>query len=74
MLKIFDFEKMPVVEIVNELLVDASKRGASDIHLDPHEDFMKIRIRIDGNLIDYAEVPNAIRKNLIAFFSSSGIL
>ena len=65
MLKIFDFEKMPVVEIVNELLVDASKRGASDIHLDPHEDFMKIRIRIDGNLIDYAEVPNAIRKNLI---------
>lgn len=65
MLKIFDYEKMPVVEIVNELLVDASKRGASDIHLDPHEDFMKIRIRIDGNLIDYAEVPNAIRKNLI---------
>ena len=65
MLKIFDFEKIPVVEIVNELLVDASKRGASDIHLDPHEDFMKIRIRIDGNLIDYAEVPNAIRKNLI---------
>lgn len=65
MLKIFDFEKMPVVEIVNELLVDASKRGASDIHLDPHEDYMKIRIRIDGNLIDYAEVPNAIRKNLI---------
>lgn len=65
MLKIFDYEKMPVVEIVNELLVDASKRGASDIHLDPHEDFMKIRIRIDGNLIDYAEVPNTIRKNLI---------
>ena len=65
MLKIFDYEKMPVVEIVNELLIDASKRGASDIHLDPHEDFMKIRIRIDGDLIDYTEVPNAIRKNLI---------
>jgi len=65
MLKIFDYEKMPVVEIVNELLIDASKRGASDIHLDPHEEFMKIRIRIDGDLIDYAEVPNTIRKNLI---------
>ncbi|MEG0826101.1 MAG: ATPase, T2SS/T4P/T4SS family [Bacilli bacterium] len=65
MLKIFDYEKMPVVEIVNELLVDATKRGASDIHLDPHEDLMKIRIRIDGDLIDYSEVPNTIRKNLI---------
>ena len=30
-----------------------------------YEEFMKIRIRIDGNLIDYAEVPNTIRKNLI---------
>ena len=43
-LKKFDFEKMPVVEVVNEILVDASKKGASDIHFDPHEDFMKIRI------------------------------
>ena len=65
MLKKFDFEKMPVVEVVNEIMVDATKRGASDIHFDPHEDFMKIRIRIDGSLIDYAEVPNTIKKNLI---------
>lgn len=65
MLKIFDFEKMPVVEVVSELLVDAAKRGASDIHMDAHEEYMKIRIRIDGSLIDYAEVPNTIRKNLI---------
>ena len=35
MIKVFDFEKMPVVEIVNDILVDASKRGASDIHFDP---------------------------------------
>src|SRR5574344_2012081 len=65
MLKIFDFNKMPVVEVVNEILVDASKRGASDIHFDPWENFMKIRIRIDGQLIDYAEVPNTIKKNLV---------
>ncbi len=65
MLKKFDFEKMPVVEVVNEIMVDASKRGASDIHFDPLEEFMKIRIRIDGSLIDYAEVPNGIKKNLI---------
>ena len=65
MLRVFDFNKMPVVEVVNEILVDASKRGASDIHFDPWEEFMKVRIRIDGQLIDYAEVPNGIKKNLI---------
>ena len=65
MLKKFDFDKMPVVEVVNEILVDASKKGASDIHFDPHEDFMKIRIRIDGSLSDYSEVPNSIKKNLV---------
>lgn len=56
---------MPVVEVVNEIMVDATKRGASDIHFDPLEKFMKIRIRIDGSLMDYAEVPNTIKKNLI---------
>lgn len=64
MLKTFDYEKMPVVDVVNEILVDASKRGASDIHLDPLPSYLKIRIRIDGDLVDYAEVPNSIRKNL----------
>ncbi len=65
MLKQIDFEKTPVVEAVNEILVDASKRGASDIHFDPLEEYMKVRIRIDGQLHDYAEVPNSIKKNLI---------
>lgn len=65
MLKIYDYAKMPVVEVVNDILVDASKRGASDIHFDPMDNHMKIRIRIDGQLIDYADVPNEIKKNLI---------
>ncbi len=65
MLKNFDYDKTPVVEVVNEILVDSSKRGASDIHFDPLEDYMRIRIRIDGTLIDYAKVPNSIRKNLV---------
>lgn len=65
MLKIFEYDKVPIVEVVNEILVDSSKRGASDIHFDPREDFMQIRIRIDGQLIDYTEVPNEIKKNLI---------
>ena len=65
MIRQFDFEKMPVVEIVNEIMVDASKRGASDIHFDPLDEYMRIRIRIDGVLHNYATVPNSIKKNLI---------
>ncbi len=65
MLKVFDFNKMPVVEVVNEILVDSSKRGASDIHFDPWDEMMKVRIRIDGALVDYCEVPNTIKKNLV---------
>ena len=65
MLNNFDYEKTPVVEIVNRILVDSSKRGASDIHFDPAEEFVKVRIRIDGELIDYTEVPSLVAKNLI---------
>ena len=65
MLKQIDFEKTPVVEAVNDILVDASKRGASDIHFDPLEEYMRVRIRVDGQLHDYVEVPNSIKKNLI---------
>lgn len=65
MLKTFDYEKLPVVEVVNEILYDSSKRGASDIHFDPEENEMIVRIRIDGELMNYTSIPNAIKKNLI---------
>ena len=65
MIKTFDYEKLPVVEVVNEILYDASKRGASDIHFDPEENEMLVRIRIDGELLNYTTIPNALKKNLI---------
>ncbi len=40
----------PVVRLVNALLADAVKRGASDIHLEPEAAFLRIRYRIDGVL------------------------
>jgi general secretion pathway protein E/type IV pilus assembly protein PilB len=40
----------PMVRLVNALLVDAVKRGASDIHFEPEYAFMRIRYRIDGVL------------------------
>ncbi len=65
MLRNFDFNSTPIVDVVNDILVDAAKKGASDIHFDPYEKYMLIRIRIDGDLFDYAKVPNNIRNYLI---------
>ena len=65
MLRTFDFAKVPIVDIINDILVDSSKKGASDIHFDPYEDHLLIRIRIDGVLIDYAKVPEAYRDYLV---------
>lgn len=65
MLKTFDFQRIPIVDVVNEILVDASKRGASDIHFDPYEDYLLVRIRVDGDLFDYTQVPNTVRDYMI---------
>jgi len=65
MIKKYDFEKLPVVEIVNDILIEAAKRNASDIHFDPHEELLLVRVRLDGELVDYTEIPNIYQKNLI---------
>lgn len=61
----FDFEHNSIVEIVNEIIMDAIKKKASDIHFDPTKDTLMVRIRIDGELIDYAKIPNDLKKNVI---------
>ena len=66
MLRQIDFTKMPITDIVNEIIYIAAEAGTSDIHFDPSEKTIKVRFRIDGVLIDYAVVPEAVRKNLIA--------
>ena len=66
MLKQFDFTKMPITDVVNEIIYNAAQAGASDIHFDPSETTMKVRFRIDGILIDYLIVPLDVKKNLIA--------
>ena len=65
MLKEFDYDKLPVVDIVNEMIVDAAARNASDIHLDPTPTVLKVRIRIDVELMDYATVPESVKNPLI---------
>jgi len=61
----FDFEHNSIVEIVNEIIMDAIKKKASDIHFDSTKDTLMVRIRIDGELIDYAKIPNDLKKNVI---------
>ncbi len=65
MFREFDFENRPIVEIVDEILADANKLGASDIHFDPTPDSLNIRVRIDGELREYTKVPDAVKKNLL---------
>lgn len=64
-LVIFNYEDTPITEIVNAIIVDSIRLKASDIHFDPMETGLKIRIRIDGILQDYSMVPLYIEKNMI---------
>jgi type IV pilus assembly protein PilB len=56
----------PVVRLVNVLLVDALRRGASDIHIEPYEKELRIRFRIDGVLYDVMHPPLKLRDALIS--------
>ncbi len=59
-------EDAPVVRLVNVLLVDSLRRGASDIHIEPYEKEMRIRFRIDGILYDVMHPPMKMRDALIS--------
>jgi type IV pilus assembly protein PilB len=52
-----DADETPIVKFVNKVLVDAIKRGASDIHFEPYEKNYRVRYRIDGMLRTMAKPP-----------------
>lgn len=64
MFREFDYDNKPVVDIVNEIILDSISKSASDIHFDPDENSINVRIRIDGELHNYAKIPDSVRKNL----------
>src|SRR3982750_2591126 len=59
-------EDAPVVRLVNVLMVDALRRGASDIHIEPYEKELRIRFRIDGVLYDVMHPPLKMRDAMIS--------
>ena len=50
-------EEAPVVKLVNLILTDAIKRGASDIHIEPYEKEFRVRFRVDGILYEIMNPP-----------------
>ena len=60
----FDFNKTPVTQIADYIIIAASRFGSSDIHFDPRDNGMMVRFRIDGDCQDYTFVPKAFERNL----------
>ncbi|HCH0556636.1 type IV-A pilus assembly ATPase PilB [Pseudoxanthomonas winnipegensis] len=59
-------EDTPVVKFVNKVLVDAIRRGASDIHFEPYEADYRVRLRIDGILKTVARAPQKLNQRIAA--------
>jgi type IV pilus assembly protein PilB len=59
-------EEAPVIKLVNYILTDAVKRGASDIHMEPYEKEYRVRYRIDGMLQTVMNPPNKLRDAIIS--------
>ena len=57
-------EKPPIVELVELMLTQALKKRASDIHIEPEKDCVRVRYRIDGSLIDVFKIPK-IKQNAV---------
>ncbi|HEX7080737.1 MAG TPA: type IV-A pilus assembly ATPase PilB [Gammaproteobacteria bacterium] len=61
-----DVDDAPIVRFVNKVMLDAIKRGASDIHFEPYEKFYRIRLRQDGVLTEIAKPPVALAMKVAA--------
>ena len=59
-------DQAPVIKLVNLTLVDAIRKGASDIHIEPFEKFMRIRFRIDGMLYEAMKPPLRLKNALVS--------
>lgn len=61
-----DIADAPVVRFVNKVLLDAIKRGASDVHFEPYEKFFRVRTRLDGVLSEVAQPPVVLAQKVCA--------
>ena len=61
-----DVEDAPIVRFVNKILLDAIKKGASDVHFEPYEKTFRIRSRLDGVLKEVALPPVQLAPKIVA--------
>ncbi|HJS89081.1 MAG TPA: type IV-A pilus assembly ATPase PilB [Steroidobacteraceae bacterium] len=61
-----EVDEAPIVRFVNKLMLDAIRRGASDIHFEPYEKIYRVRFRMDGVLKEIAQPPVALAQKLSA--------
>jgi len=61
-----DEEGQQVIKLVNSIIQDAIARKASDIHLEPQETFLKLRIRIDGDLMVLPPIPARLMPQVLS--------
>ncbi len=61
-----EVDDAPVVRFVNKILLDAIKKGASDIHIEPYEKYARVRLRLDGMLTETARPPLALSGKIAA--------
>lgn len=59
-------EQAPVVKLVNLILVDAIRKGASDIHVEPYEKSLRVRYRIDGVLYEIMRPPLKLKNAIVS--------
>jgi len=58
--------RAPVIKLVNLVLFEAVKRRASDVHVQPYEDKLIVRFRVDGVLHDVFEPPKALQEEILS--------
>ena len=56
----------PVVKLVNSLIAQAVELGASDIHFDPHDGGIDVRLRVDGVMVDSTKVPAKMAPGVVS--------
>jgi general secretion pathway protein E len=59
-------DRAPVIKLVNLVLFEAVQQEASDIHIQPYEDRLMVRMRIDGVLFDIFDLPAAVQDEVVS--------
>ncbi len=59
-------DEPPAIRLVNVIILEASRLGASDIHIHPRAKSVVVRYRIDGVLMDKIQVPHTLHRSLVA--------